>query len=1209
MSGPPATLTKPATPRVDQRSDKQNTFDLNLFYTDDHTTCETIALSENDDPNFYSRETSKRDNNDPKQIFATLKSSLNRSVAVDTCASCDVLPPSTDNVWDEIERMASVNGAFGKMKDVPIDRAGDIRADGQPLMSVGKFVMELPNLCFKWEHDKVPVFYGKGWPRICCHTVGRLPYLRPEQYMLLRDAWIKNHASPGESADDFDKRAFPHRKAVVHCTTTTTSLDDRTSPTKTVLATTLSSDTTQESNIGNTDNSQRELLMTIKNTIARFERNQMELDQREWLRHDLSVFQTDVTPERYLELPSGGIKLVATLPEQVANVRRHYHYKKKPGEISKGILSVDLSGRHRRTRQGHEYFLVGAYTNLNGDRPCQSYVRILKTKNDHEVSQAILSVIAEINSREQKQCIFRLHSDKGCEFKNQTIGDALDSLGITQSFTGADDPQANGTSEVLVGQLKRDARALLCAANLQDKTFLWPYAIRHACFLRREPKRVTTKLPTFGQQVVVRIRHQKQKSDTRDDFHPRGQVGMYLGVCETVRPLGAFVRYSTGTIDEVSHLIPIHTEPVAENACTANHNTDCAHLQNMFDVPDEPESAQEHQPGHYTCGSCRRGGAGRHTKRPGCKLYDDSLHRARRAQMFTKLVLQTVAYAPVIDESQLPDATHVDIPVRDIRRMQGREREEWFEATLQEFNSLKARGVITVADRNDRAFRNDPTIERLPSSAIYTLKAASIKGGKRRKKCRVVCCGNFSKVFDEVYTATLDSAISRMVTRVGAGMGYTFGCVDVKTAFLYADIPSDRRVLVRPPKLLVELGVCEESDVWILNKALYGLRESPRYWGQCRDKQLRSISFRVAETDYYLKQSSIDEALWDIRRKGSPDSERSYGLLSTYVDDLLGCSQKDILSALFSKIADTWETTPPEFLSPGNTLRFLGVDLEMLQDGSVFMGQQRYVDDMLKKFDMEDCKPCDTLGDVDTDGDEFKTPVSPDEDPELFKRCQSCLGALLWLSTRTRVDLAYSVSRAAQLLSKDIKLCWALCKRMLRYLCKYRDLGIHMTKFENPDEWPPLESFSDASFAPTSGPSQSGVVVMWGGAPIIWRSNRQTLIAQSTAESELVALVQCMNTSLGFYNVLSTVNIHIPVHLYSDNKACLANSKEGSTWRSRHYLIRAAALRQAVQSGIVHLHYVCSKDQVADYLTKYLPRDSMNHAREISGLRSRSRLT
>ena len=51
---------------------------------------------------------------------------------------------------------------------------------------------------------------------------------------------------------------------------------------------------------------------------------------------------------------------------------------------------------------------------------------------------------------------------------------------------------------------------------------------------------------------------------------------------------------------------------------------------------------------------------------------------------------------------------------------------------------------------------------------------------------------------------------------------------DVSTAFLYAQLPEDHVVYCRPPNALVRLGLVQPGIVWKLNKALYGLRTSPK---------------------------------------------------------------------------------------------------------------------------------------------------------------------------------------------------------------------------------------------------------------------------------------------------------------------------------------------------------------------------------------------
>ena len=77
---------------------------------------------------------------------------------------------------------------------------------------------------------------------------------------------------------------------------------------------------------------------------------------------------------------------------------------------------------------------------------------------------------------------------------------------------------------------------------------------------------------------------------------------------------------------------------------------------------------------------------------------------------------------------------------------------------------------------------------------------------------------------------------------------------------------------------------------------------------------------------------------------------------------------------------------------------------------------------------MNNCKPVDTPVDCNVN--------KADENCELFDKeiYQSCLGSLLYLSVKTRPDIAFAVNSVAKLNSNPIKLHWTAVKRILPYL-------------------------------------------------------------------------------------------------------------------------------------------------------------------------------
>ena len=87
---------------------------------------------------------------------------------------------------------------------------------------------------------------------------------------------------------------------------------------------------------------------------------------------------------------------------------------------------------------------------------------------------------------------------------------------------------------------------------------------------------------------------------------------------------------------------------------------------------------------------------------------------------------------------------------------------------------------------------------------------------------------------------------------------------DIQAAFLNADMPGEKlkdAVYVRPPKILVDYGIIDKYEVWRLEKALYGLRVSPRLWGKERDNKLKDLRVEHDGVMYKLSRSVIDTSL------------------------------------------------------------------------------------------------------------------------------------------------------------------------------------------------------------------------------------------------------------------------------------------------------------------------------------------------------------
>ena len=153
-----------------------------------------------------------------------------------------------------------------------------------------------------------------------------------------------------------------------------------------------------------------------------------------------------------------------------------------------------------------------------------------------------------------------------------------------------------------------------------------------------------------------------------------------------------------------------------------------------------------------------------------------------------------------------------------------------------------------------------------------------------------------------------------------------------------------------------------------------------------------------------------------------------------------------------------------------------------------------------------------------------------------------------------------------------------------------------------PSPAPALTAYVDASWAddPDTRRSRFGFMIFFGGAPVSWRSKLHPSVSMSTAEGEYVTACECSKQVLWLRNLLTF--LHRPptaaTVLYEDNDACIrmvANRVVSA--RNKHVELRAHFIRQLYNDGSIVLKYIPTAHQIADALTKSLPRPAFERFR------------
>ena len=175
---------------------------------------------------------------------------------------------------------------------------------------------------------------------------------------------------------------------------------------------------------------------------------------------------------------------------------------------------------------------------------------------------------------------------------------------------------------------------------------------------------------------------------------------------------------------------------------------------------------------------------------------------------------------------------------------------------------------------------------------------------------------------------------------------------------------------------------------------------------------------------------------------------------------------------------------------------------------------------------------------------------------------QAVVGSLLYLSTKTRPDIAFAVTSAARFCASPTKEHWTAVKRILRYLNGSRQLGLLYRANTLNEE---ITGFSDADWAGDVGDrkSTSGYVFLLGGAAVSWKSAKQTTVALSTAEGDYIALSTASQGAIWFQRLMSDLSKKIfqEIIIYEDDQSTICLAKNQTVHeRTRHIDIRKVPL-------------------------------------------------
>ena len=481
---------------------------------------------------------------------------------------------------------------------------------------------------------------------------------------------------------------------------------------------------------------------------------------------------------------------------------------------------------------------------------------------------------------------------------------------------------------------------------------------------------------------------------------------------------------------------------------------------------------------------------------------------------------------------------------------------KWRNACTDEFNAITRNHTYDLVPPA-------PHQNVIDTKWLFTLKYLP-NGDVDRHKSRLVARGfnqQYGLDYAETFSPIIKSTTVRLVLEHAVRNDWSIRQLDVNNAFLQGTL-EDELYISQPPGFVDK---DRPHHVCRLRKALYGLKQAPRAWYEELKRTLLAAGFRnsVADTSLFVYTQNCHHV---------------YVLV--YVDDILVTgSSITLVNKIIATLASRFSIK-----DLGNLFYFLGIEATRTKQGLHLM-QRKYIHDLLTKLNMFGAKPVSTP--LATHPKLTLKSGQPLQNPSEYRKV---VGSLQYLAF-TRPDIAFAVNKLSQFMHQPTDEHWQATKRVLRYLAGTMSHGIFLRKSSPLN----LHAYSDADWAgdPDDYVSTNAYILYIGSSPISWSAKKQSTVARSSTEAEYRAVANTASELRWVCSLLTELGIPLPTVpvIYCDNVgATYLCANPVFHTRMKHVALDYHFIRANVQSGALRVSHVSTKDQLADALTKSLPR-------------------
>lgn len=768
----------------------------------------------------------------------------------------------------------------------------------------------------------------------------------------------------------------------------------------------------------------------------------------------------------------------------------------------------------------------------------------------------------EVAEAETKKSIGCLRTDNGGEYISNEFSDFLRKCRIRHQFTCANTPQQNGIAERKNRHLAEICRSMLHEKNVPGH--FWAEAMNTAAYvINTLPQQRLGFLPPYekllGKKPSVsyfrvfgcvcyvfipdHLRNKMEKKAVRCIFVGYDNQRKGWRCCD---PVTGKIHTSRNVVfDEASSFWSSNKE-VSPESNDYKDLQDSSQVQlksnevediNGDDAIEEGNEQSPWQTGFYQ--------QSRRYQQLNQEGEQDEIPIMPRRSTRTRKQNPKYANAAIIEEVDDEEPTSY---------VEASKNKEWLKAMQEEIVALEQNQTWELVSK----LRD---VKPISCKWVYKIKHRT-DGSIERHKARLVARGfsqQYGLDYDETFSPVAKLITVRVLLALAANKSWNLWQLDVKNAFLHGEL--DKEIYMAQP-----MGF-ESKDhpnyVCKLRKAIYGLKQSPRAW-------YGKIAEFLTHNGYLV--TSADSSLF-IKAKGG-----KLAIVLVYVDDLIITGNYD------EEILQIKENFSVRFQMKdlGELKHFLGLEIDRTQEG-IFLNQNKYAKDLLKRFGMLKCKP-------------ISTPLEPSRKLSAYEgndlkdatMYRQLVGGLIYL-TITRPDISFAVGVMSRYMQSPKKPHLEVVRRILRYIKGTLGYGIMYKKGGDCK----LVGYCDADYAGDydTRRSTTGYVFMLGSGAVSWCSKLQPTVSLSTTESEYRAAAataqECTWLMLLLKDLHHPINDSIPV--FCDNLSAIKLAENPVFHaRTKHVEVHYHFIREKVLQEEILLQHVDTEKQNADLFTKGL---------------------